>query len=173
MVEGGLFTMSKSPALHESVSILLRELADGASPASCWILNADDPGLLRSLDKLSAAAASAPAPAGGASIAAHVDHLRYGFSLLNRWAAGENPFTEADYSTSWSRGTVSEEEWTARRAGLRIEIASFQRYIAEPRELEGLELTGVLASVAHLAYHVGATRQIDRSLQGPRARPAQ
>jgi len=29
------------------------------------------------------------------------------------------------------------------------------------------ELTGVLASVAHLAYHLGAIRQIDRSTRGP------
>ena len=165
--------MPKSPALHESLSILLRELADGASPDSCWILNSNDQGLLRSLDKVSAAAASEPAPAGGASIAAHVDHLRYGFSLLNRWSEGENPFADADYSTSWSRGTVSEQEWATRRADLASEIARYQRYIAEPRELDGIELTGVLAGVAHLAYHVGAMRQIDRSLQGPRARPGQ
>ena len=55
------------------------------------VLNGGDTGLLRSLDHLSAAAASAPS-AGGPSIAAHVEHLRYGLSLMNRWAAGENPF---------------------------------------------------------------------------------
>ena len=36
-----------------------------------------DPGLLRSLDKLTAADASA-AVQGGATVAAHVNHLRYG-----------------------------------------------------------------------------------------------
>ena len=159
--------------LAESLSILLRELADGTSPDSCWVLNPGDPGLLRSLDGVSAAAASAPAPAGGGSIAAHVDHLRYGFSLLNRGSEGENPFVDADYSASWQRGSVSEEEWTARRADLRAEIARWQRYIAVPRELEGFELTGVLAAVVHLGYHLGALRQIDRSLQGPRARSAE
>jgi hypothetical protein len=32
-----------------------------------------------------------------------------------------------------------------------------------------LELNGVIASIAHLAYHLGAMRQIDRSIQGPKA----
>lgn len=163
-------TTPGSPALHQSLSVILRELADGTSSEGCWVLNPDDAGLLRSLDGISAATASASAPAGGASIAAHVDHLRYGFELLNRWSEGENPFADADYSASWRRGTVSEEEWTARRAGLRTEITKWQRFVAQPPELEGVELTGVLAGVVHLAYHLGAMRQIDRSLQGPRAR---
>jgi hypothetical protein len=32
-----------------------------------------------------------------------------------------------------------------------------------------LELNGVVASIAHLAYHLGAIRQIDRSTHGPKA----
>ena len=162
-------TMTPSPLLHQCLSALLRELVHGASADACWILNRGDIGLLRSLDALPASAASAPAPAGGASIAAHVDHLRYGFELLNRWSRGENPFADADYSASWHRGTVSAEEWVARREALAAEIAEWERALGEPRELAEIELTGVLASVVHLAYHVGAIRQIDKALQGPRA----
>jgi hypothetical protein len=100
-----------------------------------------------------------------------VDHLRYGFELLNRWSRGENPFADADYSASWRRGTVSSDEWIARRAALAVEIAEWERALAGPQELGEMELTGILASVAHLAYHLGAIRQIDRALQGPRAKP--
>lgn len=32
-----------------------------------------------------------------------------------------------------------------------------------------MELNGVIASIAHLAYHVGAIRQIDLSAKGPSA----
>jgi hypothetical protein len=35
--------------------------------------------------------------------------------------------------------------------------------------MSSLELNGVIASVAHLAYHLGAIRQIDRSTRGPKA----
>ena len=155
--------------LTDSLSTLLRELVHGPPAEACFVLNQGDIGLLRSLDAITAEAASAPAPAGGASIAAHVDHLRYGFELLNRWARGENPFADANYAASWQRGTVSQQEWIDRRAALAAEIATWERAVAEPRELHGIELTGVLASIAHLAYHLGAIRQIDRALQGPRA----
>ena len=155
--------------LNDSLTTLLRELVHGPAPEFSFILNPGDIGLLRSLDAISADAASAAAPAGGASIAAHVDHLRYGFELLNRWSQGENPFGDADYGASWTRGTVNQEEWIDRRAALAGEIAKWERAVAEPRELEGIELNGVLASIAHLAYHIGAIRQIDKALQGPRA----
>jgi hypothetical protein len=161
--------MPPSPLLHQSLSAILRELVHGAAADACWVLNRGDLGLLRSLDTLSASAASAAAPAGGASIAAHVDHLRYGFELLNRWSRGENPFADADYTASWHRGTVSAEEWVARREALASEIGLWEAALAQPRELGEIELTGLLASVAHFAYHLGAIRQIDRALQGPRA----
>ena len=41
--------------------------------------------------------------------------------------------------------------------------------MATPRELTSVELTGLIAAVVHLAYHLGAIRQIDPSLQGPKA----
>lgn len=156
--------------LFHSVRTLLDELAHGAATEPCWVLNPDDPGLLASLDRLSAEAASRPAPAGGASIAAHVDHLRYGFELLNRWARGENPFDTADYSQSWQRGAVTADEWADRRSALRTELEGWEGVIAHPRDVSDMELTGLLAGVVHLAYHVGAIRQIDRATQGPPAR---
>ena len=59
------------------------ELVNGAPKDGAYMLNGGDVGLLGSLDKLSAQAASALTPT-GSSIAAHVDHLRYGLSLMNR-----------------------------------------------------------------------------------------
>src|SRR5262245_13741915 len=64
-------------SLHQSLETLFRELIDGPDANAAWMLNAGDTGLLRSLAALSAAAASTMPKAGGASIAAHVDHLRY------------------------------------------------------------------------------------------------
>ena len=153
----------------QSFSTLLRELIEGsAEPA--WVLNPRDPGLLRSLDKLSAADASAVAAGGGASIAAHVEHLRYGLSLLNRWSRGEDPFADANYSASWRRVKVSDREWTVLRDELRAEAQTWREAVRKPRGLSETELTGILASAVHLAYHLGAIRQIDRSTRGPGAR---
>ena len=92
--------------LHESLAFLFAELIDGPAPDAAYMLNGGDPGLLRSLDRLSAAAASSVPPSGGASIAAHVDHVRYGLELMNRWGDGEaNPWSSADWTASWRRTT--------------------------------------------------------------------
>ena len=149
---------------------ILKELVEGAEPGACWVLNAQDPGLLASLNRLSAEEASAIPSGGGASIAAHVDHLRYGLELLNRWSAGENPFVNADYSASWGRLTVSKEDWASRLEALHSEAYAWMEAIKRPRDVSDFELTGMVASVAHLAYHMGAIRQINRSTRGPAAR---
>src|SRR6185436_20808084 len=112
--------------LTRTLATLFGELVNGASADGAYILNAGDDGLLRSLDKISAQAASALTPT-GSSIAAHVDHLRYGLSLMNRWSAGENPFGTADWSTSWKKTTVSDEEWRTRRAELRTEATRWHQ----------------------------------------------
>ena len=134
------------------------------------MLNGGDPGLLQSLDGLSAAAASSVPASGGASIAAHVDHLRYGLGLMNRWSEGEaDPWSSADWSASWRRTTVNDEQWAALREQLRGETRRWHKALQTPRSMSVVELNGVVSSVAHLAYHLGAIRQIDRSIQGPKA----
>src|SRR5260370_807117 len=61
--------------------------------------------------KLTASAASAAPMAGGASIAAHVDHVRHGLSLMNRWSQGEHdPWSTADWRVSWNRTAVNDQE---------------------------------------------------------------
>jgi hypothetical protein len=134
-----------------------------------------DQGLLRSLDRLSAASASTIPPSGGTSIAAHVDHVLYGLRLMNRWVAGEqNPWQDADRTASWTRTTVSEDEWKALREQFRHESRVWRDALsrASADDLRGQMLTGAIAIVAHLAYHLGAIRQIDRSIRRPSAEQA-
>ena len=157
-------------ALHVSLALLFAELTDGPLPDAAYMLNGGDPGLLRSLDRLSAAAASSPPASGGASIAAHVDHLRYGLELMNRWSGGDpDPWSGADWVASWRRATVTEEQWAVLRGELRGETRRWHEALQTERELSAVELNGVIASIAHLAYHLGAIRQIDRSIRGPQA----
>jgi hypothetical protein len=149
-----------------TMGTLFSELVEGAPASGAYMLNAGDQGLLRSLDKVSAAQASASTTT-GSSIAAHVDHVRYGLSLMNRWSGGENPFRDADWSASWKRTRVTDAEWEALRATLRTEALRWLTALRTPREVSEVELNGVLGSIAHLAYHLGAIRQIDAALRGP------
>lgn len=152
--------------MAKTLGTLLAELVDGAPKAGGYMLNPGDEGLLRSLDKLSAADASARTPT-GSSIAAHVDHVRYGLSLMNRWSQGENPFATADWSESWRRTSVLEPEWRQRLADLRSETTRWLAVVRQPRDVDEVELNGVIGSIAHLAYHLGAIRQINQALRGP------
>src|SRR5262245_14934077 len=121
--------------LHEALGTLFHELVDGPPGREAYMLNGGDAGLLRSLDTLSAAAASAVPAAGGASIAAHVDHIRYGRSLMNRWAKGEpNPWMDADWTVSWTRTTVTDAQWLALRQALASETRAWADALRTPRD---------------------------------------
>ena len=162
--------MPDNEAIHASLALLFAELVHGPSGEAAYMLNSGDHGLLRSLDALSGEAASRRSSPGGASIAAHVDHLCYGLDLMNRWADGEaDPWSGADWAASWRRTTVDQREWADLRARLGHAAERWHRTLQAPRPMSSVELNGVVASIAHLAYHLGAVRQMDRAIQGPRA----
>src|SRR5678816_3556998 len=111
------------------------ELVDGTHPKGGFVLNRGDAGLLRSLDMLTADEASQEAN-GGATIAAHTQHLRYGLSLMNRWAAeGGDPFSDATWDAAWRTTTVDEHEWSEIRQGLRGEVQRWLQSLGAPRDV--------------------------------------
>lgn len=152
-----------------TLTTLYSELVTGASnPGGAFILNTGDIGLLRSLEKLSAAEASR-ASLGGATIAAHARHLAYGISLMNRWAReGGNPFADATWDEAWKTSAVDAEEWSEIRRELGEETKEWLGHLGKSRNVMPVELHGMVASIAHLAYHLGAIRQIDRATRGPK-----
>lgn len=161
-------TPSLEGALRDAMTALLGELLDGPAPSGAFVLNRGDGGLLASLDALSADAASAR-PGGRSSVAAHVEHLRYGFELRNRWARGEDPWPTARWAESWNRQQVTDEEWKDRRAALAAETRAWLATSGEPRDWNSLDLTEALSNTVHLAYHLGAIRQISSAASGPPA----
>ena len=152
--------------LAATLTTLFGELVEGPATGEAYVLNRGDAGLLRSLEKLTARDASVGV-SGGASIAAHADHLRYGLSLMNRCSAGENPFSDADWSASWRRMSVTDAEWRELQTELRSEARKWLDALRVPRDVTAAELNGLVGSIAHLAYHLGAIRQINRTTRGP------
>ncbi|MFN0099634.1 MAG: hypothetical protein ACKVS7_13235 [Gemmatimonadaceae bacterium] len=159
----------QSPELHLAASAIFEELVGGvAEGGGAFTLNSGDVGLLRSLDTLSAADASRSLD-GGATVAAHVQHLRYGLGLMSRWAEqGGNPFADAHWDEAWRVSVVNSAQWSEIRDGFRREASRWQVHLSTSRPLSLVELQGLLASVVHLAYHLGAIRQIARAARGPR-----
>ena len=158
-------TTETSPVLAR----LFAELIDGASsPAGALIFNSGDVGLLQSLHKLSADDASRSVNE-GATVAAHAQHLRYGLSLMNRWAnEGGNPFANAKWDEAWRTSAVDAAAWEEIRNGLRDEAHGWLHALNSPRDVTSMELSGMMGSIAHLAYHLGAIRQINAQARGPK-----
>jgi hypothetical protein len=88
---------------------------------------------------------------------------------MNRWAReGGNPFADAKWDEAWKTSTVDATAWREIRHGLRDETHRWLETLSSPRDVTDIELTGMIGSIAHLAYHLGAIRQIDKSTRGPR-----
>jgi hypothetical protein len=155
--------------LSSALAGLFSELVDGANtPGGAFVLNSGDIGMLRSLDKLSADDASRSVD-GGATIAAHAQHVRYGLSLMNRWVSeGEDPFADAKWDEAWKVSAVDAEQWQEVVDGLGDEARQWLEVLQVPRKATRVELSGMIASIAHLAYHLGAIRQIAKTARGPK-----
>ena len=124
--------------------------------------------MLRSLDRLSAADAS-QSTNGGATIAAHAQHLRVGLSLMNQWASeGGDPFANPKWDEAWKTSFVDEPQWQEITIGLRAESKRWLNALKSPRDIARVELAGMIASIVHLAYHLGAIRQISKEIRGPK-----
>jgi hypothetical protein len=146
---------------QRALSKMLTEIFDGPPGQEAYLLNPGDPGLLRQLDSIDAAAASRRPMPGKTTIASHTDHVHFGLTLLNRWAAGEeNPFAGADWNASWQRTTVTDDQWRKLRAALHHEAQKWQAALAARTTWDDISASGALSSAAHTAYHLGAIRQI-------------
>jgi len=159
----------RTPDIAPVLARLFSELVDGAvADGGAFILNSGDEGLLRSLDKISPTEASQSVNE-GATIAAHAQHVRYGLSLMNEWATeGSNAFANPKWEEAWKTTIVDAAQWDEIRSGLRDEVHNWLRTLKSPRDVSEKELAGMAASVAHLAYHLGAIRQINKVARGPK-----
>ena len=88
---------------------------------------------------------------------------------MNRWATeGGNPFADAKWDEAWKTSVVNDAQWAEIRGRLSDEAHRWLQALGSPRDVSTVELSGMIASIAHLAYHLGAMRQIAASARGPR-----
>jgi hypothetical protein len=151
-----------------SLMAVMNELVNGTAPTGGYLLNRGDVGIVRAMAQLTAREASHVLN-NGSSIAAHIAHVTYYTQIMNRWAAGENPWDTANWEASWLEPSVTSEEWELLKRDLSKELNAWNKVLGEPREVTEAELSSMIASIAHLAYHLGAIRQMDRRVRGPGA----
>ena len=153
--------MSSEPPIHPdqilvSLMGLFTEAYEGAN--SSFFSDGGKGGLLGTLDKLSASLASSPIAPDGLTIAAHAEHLRWSLANLNATVEGApwNP----DWSESWRVRQLDPAAWDELRADLRREYEATLETMRnlDLAHLEPMIFTGVVATIAHGAYHLGAIR---------------
>lgn len=145
----------------QAIQTLLVEVLQQASPHGGWLLNRGQDGLITVLRGIPAEVASREPRPGGKSIAAHTYHICYAITLINRVTHGdEQAFATANWDDSWSIQTVTDIRWQEILDDLDQQAQTWINTVVEPREWDPIMVTGSAASVAHIAYHLGAIHQI-------------
>ena len=153
--------------VRASLDLLDESLTGPADPHRTWVVSSEPAsGLLGTLDALSAEDASRPPVPGARTIAAHAQHELFALDLARHRLEGENP--AADWDASWGTGTVTEPMWANLRAELRRAGTELRQTVESKRTWSDVETQGLIATLAHLTYHLGAVRQIARSFRAGR-----
>ena len=114
--------------------------------------------LFETLASVSAAEASRPVHANGATLAAQVNHLRFYIDVMTEGARiGEQ--RPADWAASWRVGAVTEEEWHALVERLRVAYGQVRAFAGSFEGWDARFVGGAFALAGHCAYHLGEIRQ--------------
>ena len=142
-----------------------RETFEGeVTKGRCWITDGTpQSALLGTIEALTAEQAFAAPAAGGRSVAAHVEHLRFTLALTLRRLHGENP--EADWASSFNVREQTAEAWGKLKRDVRSAYEAVLNFLQERRlapveDWQPIHVAGLVAMTAHNAYHLGAIRQI-------------
>jgi hypothetical protein len=148
------------PPINAPAAELLFELIDGpADPKRTWVVSTEaNSGVLGTLARLTAAQASTPPAPGRKTAAAHAAHLLFAIELATRRVRGEDP--PADWDASWEPATVDDAAWRRLCDDLRQASVNLRTAILEGETWTAMMLQGIVATVAHTAYHLGALRQM-------------
>jgi hypothetical protein len=120
-------------------------------------------GLFQTIGSVSAEVASrAPLP-GYPTIAAHCVHLGYFVQMLDGILLGEDPVL--DWPGSWKVHEVDDAAWRIVRSDLHDRYRQLRATLAARGAWDDDAIGDALAILAHTAYHLGAVRQILRTVE--------
>lgn len=144
----------------DSIKTLLMETFEGPGNDGSYFTNSKpNSGIFGTLDNLTAEDASLSIH--GSTIAAHSDHIRYYLWVIRTMISGDE--FEKNWETSWTITHVNDEKWADIRQELKGEYTTFLEEI-ETIDLEEW-LTNVFGTVAHSAYHLGALKQMVKTIE--------
>src|SRR5512141_1670136 len=144
----------------ESAAYLLHETFEGSPEGRASAYLDRGVGLLSTLDSVSADDASHPV--GSMTIAAQTEHAKFYLDRLCEFIQGRTE--KVNWEDSWLIETVNEQEWDALRTTVKTSYGNALRCLADVSEWDELKIGMAMGLVAHTAYHLGAIRQLAKSV---------
>ncbi len=145
---------------QEATATLFREAFEGIRPGAngTWFVERNE-GIFDALTSIDAEMASQKPTPDCPSIAAHAYHLlylmRYANTVLDR------PAPQGTWESSWAKQSATEAEWAELTATIRSEYELYLGWLRTNDDWSGEDAhTAALAPLPHVAYHLGAIRQL-------------
>jgi hypothetical protein len=151
---------SRMSHFPEAIAAIFDEAMTADYYRSTWFRDTEpDSSFVLTLDQLTAAQASAKPTCGRNSVVAHARHVLAYVEMMNGYMRGEEP--QVDWEETWSVQAMDEEEWASLRSRLRAACDEWRARLAAIEDWSNSDrVKGVVAGLAHSAYHLGAMRQI-------------
>jgi hypothetical protein len=140
---------------------LLAELFEGPrNPNQTWVVSQQsDSGILGTLRGIHADQAKIVPEGLKHSIAEHVAHLHFAIDQASMKLRGDTP--AGDLKSSWNAGDFDECAWQHMQRALRESELRLRVDVHDRQDFEHFEATcGLIATVAHAAYHLACIRQL-------------
>ncbi|HYJ90574.1 MAG TPA: hypothetical protein VEV84_04645 [Pyrinomonadaceae bacterium] len=144
----------------ESVAYLLRETFEGSPEGQPSAYLDRGVGFFNTLDGLSAEQVSREY--GDTTIAAQTEHAKFYLDRLCEFIGGRNE--KVNWEDSWLIETVNNSEWDALREAMRQAYQNALKCIASVSYWDTRKAGMAIGLIAHTAYHLGAVRQIAKSV---------
>jgi len=136
---------------------LLRETFEGGLPGQGTQYLDHSSGIRSTLNDLTAEQASR-SPDGHPTIAAHARHMNFHLRVTSEWILGDH--SKRDWKMSFEPQTVNEEEWARLKQDLEASRQELKRVLESLTPERFAEEGAAAGALTHLAYHLGAIRQI-------------
>jgi hypothetical protein len=154
--------MIKKEDFLNNISKLLRETFEGSPEGEGSAYLDRRAGVFSTIEKISAETASRSIGETDATVAAHLEHARHYTAALVEFMNGR---TEAvNWDESWLVKTVDETEWNLLKENVRRDYEKAIETFQSVENWDDDKVGDAMAIVVHTAYHLGAIRQIAKSI---------
>jgi len=146
-----------SNMLFKQLKSLLQEGVQGPQQEWSYFTDPGSNGFLGTIDELNSKSASKTSGPNDNSVASHVWHLCFALNATSDWIRGIK--TSHDWEESWQIQKVNDEEWSELQSKFRQEYEEFLHMIETVDLSDETVIGGIVGTIAHVAYHLGAIRQ--------------